>query len=83
MVMDQKKIDKLIKRWQKADAAWKKAAKKSQEACAAYHWTAADDGAKWNRARAWRVREAAAFARAELAREALETAVRHALNPRS
>ena len=45
----QREIDKAMKNWEKADAAWKKAAKKSQEAANAYHWTTRDNGAKWNK----------------------------------
>ena len=74
--MDKKKIDKNMKDWKKADAAWKKAAKKSQEAANGYHWTAADNGAKWNKAIALRDREIIAFEKAESARKALISALR-------
>ena len=74
--MDKKQIDKFMKNWKKSDAAWKKAAKKSQEAASGYHWTVADDGAKWNKAIALRDRESAAFEKAEAARKALIAVLR-------
>jgi hypothetical protein len=74
--MDKNKIDKFMKNWKKADIAWKKAAKKSQQAASGYHWTAADDGAKWNKAIALRDLEGAAFQKAEAARKALIAVLR-------
>jgi hypothetical protein len=76
MTVDQKKFDKLLKQRQKTNAIWKKTSKKYQEACASYHWTEADDGAKWKRALALRERDTAAFQRAETAFEALVAASR-------
>lgn len=71
MCGDRKLIERLTKRWQKADATWKKASKSSQEATAAYNWTAPDDSAKWNRVLAKRMREAVAFQKAAAARRML------------
>ena len=73
--MDKKQIDKFMKNWKKSDAAWKKAAKKSQEAASGYHWTVADDGAKWNKAIALRDRESAAFEKAEAAEKGINRCV--------
>jgi hypothetical protein len=76
---DQKRIDKLIKKWELVRAVLKKASKNYQEAFARYHWTAADDGAKWKRVLALRDKETAAFEKADAAWEALPGFVRKRL----
>ena len=78
MPSDQTRIERLTKKWEKADAVWKKAAKRSQEAVAAYRWTMQDDRPRWNRVLAKRMREAIAFKKAEAARENLVESVRAA-----
>lgn len=74
--MDQKKIDKLMTKLEKANVAWKKASKNYQAACQKYHWTTADDGAKWKKVLALRNRDTAAFEKADAARKALVAAMR-------
>jgi len=76
---DQKRIEKMIKKWEKARAVLKKSSKNYQEAFARYHWTAADDGAKWKRVIALRDKETAAFEKADAAWEALTKFVRKRL----
>lgn len=80
MRSDQNPIQRLTKQWEKADGLWKEASKKSQEATAAYQWTVQDDGAKWNRVRVNRMREAIAFKKAEAARQRLVDFMRIAQN---
>ena len=67
---------RLSERWEKANALWKKASKRCQEAVAAYHWTTDDDRAEWNRMLATRMREAIAFKKAAAAHEALSEFLR-------
>ena len=81
MTPDQKQFSKLMKKWEEADVRWKKASKRYQQATAGYHWTAADDGAKWKRALALRDQDSAAFQKARAAYKALVAFTRSRLNP--
>ena len=76
MTSDEKKFDKLHKKWMQARTARNKASKNHQDAFAAYHWTVADDGAKWKRALSLRDRETVAFEKEEAAFKALEDFMR-------
>jgi hypothetical protein len=76
----QKEWDKLHKRWLRAKTVRNKTFKSYQDACAAYHWTEADDGAKWKRVIALRDRDTAAFEKQESAWGALVAFMRRHLS---
>lgn len=77
---DQKEYDRLHKKWMQAKAARNRTFKDAQEACAAYHWTEADDGAKWKRAIKLRDRDTAAFQKEEAAFKAIRDFMRRKLS---
>lgn len=78
---DQKQVERLTRRWERADALWKKASTKSHDAIAAYRWTVLDDGSKWNRVLAMRMRETIAFKKAEAAHQMLADFIPKTHNP--